>query len=427
MSDVAISVEGLGKRYRIGHQQDPYGRLTESLWGALRAPIDLVRRKPREKGEWFWALRDVSFEVREGEVVGVIGRNGSGKSTVLKLLSRITEPTIGAVTLRGRVGSLLEVGTGFHQELTGRENVYMSGAVLGMRRAEIIRRFDEIVDFAGIGQFLDTPVKRYSSGMQVRLGFAVAAHLESDILIVDEVLAVGDAAFQKKCVGKMGDVSKEGRTVVFVSHDMAAITRLCPKALLLDSGICVFQGNTDGAVDRYLQTAATTIRSHVDLREAAGGDGARTVILTWISTQRLDGTETSDFRTGGGIVFRIGYHVDGHIEAYVQIVISNNLGERLITLRSTHDGPPLDASGDGVIQCRVRDNRLISGEYTVLVEIGRELPEIEPLDWVPEATQFRVKLGDYLSGSDLVRGHGVMAQRSEWSVIPGDSYRPELT
>ena len=203
VSDIAISVEGLGKRYQIGRQQDPYGRLTESLWRALRAPLDLARRRPRDSSEWIWALRDVSFDVHQGDVVGVIGRNGSGKSTLLKVLSRITEPTAGSAQLHGRVGSLLEVGTGFHPELTGRENVFMSGAVLGMRRSEIIRKFDEIVDFAGIDQFLDTPVKRYSSGMQVRLGFAVAAHLDPEILFIDEVLAVGDADFQKKCLGKM--------------------------------------------------------------------------------------------------------------------------------------------------------------------------------------------------------------------------------
>lgn len=426
MSDVAISVAGLGKRYRIGVKKDPYGRLTESMWEALRAPIDIARRKPRQTGEWIWALRDVSFELRQGDIIGVIGRNGAGKSTLLKVLSRITEPTAGTVMLRGRVGSLLEVGTGFHPELTGRENVLLSGAVLGMRRAEINRKFDEIVDFAGVEQFLDTPVKRYSSGMQVRLGFAVAAHLETDILIVDEVLAVGDAAFQKKCLGKMDDVSKAGRTIVFVSHDMAAITRICPNVLLLDSGACIFQGETDEAIDRYLQTETSARRSYVDLREAPGGEGTRTVMLTWISTHSLDGAESSEFDTGGGLMFRIGYHVEERLAAYVQMVISNNLGERLITLRNTHSGPPLDLAGDGVIQCPVRDIRLISGEYTVLVEIGRELPEIEALDWVPEATHFRVNLGDYLNGSELVRGHGVMAQRSEWSVIAGDTYRPSL-
>jgi lipopolysaccharide transport system ATP-binding protein len=252
----AITVEGLGKRYQIGRTSAPYGRLTESLWRGIRAPMTLLDRRERSAGEWIWALRDVSFDVGRGDIVGVIGRNGAGKSTLLKVLSRITEPTEGKVLMRGRVGCLLEVGTGFHPELTGRENVYMSGAVLGMRRYEINRKFEEIVDFSGVERFLDTPVKHYSSGMQVRLGFAVAAHMDTEILIVDEVLAVGDAAFQDKCLGKMGDVSHEGRTIVFVSHDMGAISRLCPTALVIDSGTCTFQGRTADAVGHYLQAEA---------------------------------------------------------------------------------------------------------------------------------------------------------------------------
>jgi lipopolysaccharide transport system ATP-binding protein len=255
VSDVAISVEGLGKRYRIAHQRDPYGRLTESLAGTLRAPIDLLRGRRRATTEWFWALRDVSVEVRQGDVVGVIGRNGAGKTTLLKVLSRITEPTTGSVLLRGRASSLLEVGTGFHPELTGRENVFMSGAVLGMRRKEIARKFDEIVEFAEVEQFLDTPVKRYSSGMQVRLGFAVAAHLEPEILFVDEVLAVGDLAFQEKCLGKMNEVAGQGRTVVFVSHNMGAIGRLCPMSLWLDRGGVRMAGKTSEVVPEYVRSS----------------------------------------------------------------------------------------------------------------------------------------------------------------------------
>lgn len=248
---VAIAAEGLGKRYQISHQLKPYGRLTESLMGALRTPVDLLRGRRREATEWLWALRDVSFEVQQGDVVGVIGRNGDGKTTLLKVLSRITEPTTGNVMLRGRVASLLEVGTGFHPELTGRENIFLSGAILGMRRAEIARKFDEIVDFAGTEQFLDTPVKRYSTGMQVRLGFAVAAHLETDILLVDEVLAVGDAAFQAKCIAKMSDVAAGGRTVMFVSHNMQAVARLCNQAMLLWAGRIAFAGPTEETIDAY--------------------------------------------------------------------------------------------------------------------------------------------------------------------------------
>jgi lipopolysaccharide transport system ATP-binding protein len=249
---VAISAEGLGKRYRISHQLNPYGRLAESAMGALRAPIDLLRGRKREATEWLWALRDVTFEVQQGDVVGVIGRNGDGKTTLLKLLARITEPTSGRAVMHGRVASLLEVGTGFHLELTGRENIFLSGAILGMRRAEIARKFDEIVDFAGTEQFLDTPVKRYSTGMRVRLGFAVAAHLETDILLVDEVLAVGDGAFQKKCIAKMSDVAAGGRTVMFVSHNMQAVASLCNRAMLLWEGRVAFAGPTAETIDAYV-------------------------------------------------------------------------------------------------------------------------------------------------------------------------------
>src|SRR5664280_645129 len=287
MSNVVVSVEGVGKRYRIGRQRDPYGRLTESLAGALRVPFDMARGKRREAGEWIWALRDVSFELRQGEVVGVIGRNGAGKTTILKVLSRITEPTTGTVTLRGRVGSLLEVGTGFHPELTGRENVFMSGAVLGMRRAEIIRRFDEIVEFAGIEQVLDTPVKRYSSGMQVRLVFAVAAHLEPEILFIDEVLAVGDAEFQKKCLGKMSELGEGGRTILFVSHSMPAMLRLCQRAVLLDHGEVITAGPTHEVVRTYLESdlGRTSERRWDDISTAPGDDVARLRSVRVVTTQ----------------------------------------------------------------------------------------------------------------------------------------------
>ena len=252
MTDSAITATGLGKRYRIGVQRDPYGRLTEALWSTMMSPF---RRKAEAKpGNEFWALRDVSFDVPRGSVVGVIGRNGAGKSTLLKILSRITVPTLGSAKLHGRVGSLLEVGTGFHSELSGRENVLLSGAILGMKRAEIIRKFDEILAFADIDQFIDTPVKRYSSGMKVRLGFAVAAFLEPEILLIDEVLAVGDAEFQKKCLGKMSEIGHGGRTIVFVSHSMPAIQRLCDRAILLDHGKVVMDGQTPEVVRRYLES-----------------------------------------------------------------------------------------------------------------------------------------------------------------------------
>lgn len=260
MSDTIIRVENLGKKYIIGHQRETSSRYValrdviadtaKSLWQRIQNP----KAKIQNNSEEFWALKDVSFEIKQGEAVGIIGRNGAGKSTLLKILSRITEPTTGRISIKGRVASLLEVGTGFHPELTGRENIYLNGAILGMSKVEIKRKFDEIVAFAEVEKFLDTPVKRYSSGMYVRLAFAVAAHLEPEILVVDEVLAVGDAAFQKKCLGKMGDVkTKEGRTVFFVSHNMGAISQLTDRCLLLDKGKIVGNGLTHAIVLKYLE------------------------------------------------------------------------------------------------------------------------------------------------------------------------------
>ena len=265
MIDLAIRVENLSKLYKIGARQEPYRTLRDTLTDALYAPFRRLRSalqppsfpasKPLDGDNTIWALRDVSFEIKHGEVVGIIGSNGAGKSTLLRILSRITEPTEGTAEIRGRVGSLLEVGTGFHPELTGRENIYLNGAILGMKKTEIERKFDEIVSFAGVEKFIDTPVKHFSSGMYVRLAFAVAAHLEPEILLVDEVLAVGDAAFQKKCLGKMGDVAKEGRTVLFVSHNMFSVQNLCMRGILLESGRIFKEGNIDYVIDEYLGSA----------------------------------------------------------------------------------------------------------------------------------------------------------------------------
>jgi lipopolysaccharide transport system ATP-binding protein len=254
-----IRAEGLSKQYRIGARQAPYATLRESLVGAVQAPVKLLRRNEASDENKIWALKDVSFEVMPGEVVGVIGRNGAGKSTLLKVLSRITEPTTGKVDLYGRVGSLLEVGTGFHSELTGRENIYLNGAVLGMKKIEIDGKFEEIVEFAEIRRFLDTPVKHYSTGMYMRLAFAVAAHLEPEILVIDEVLAVGDASFQKRCLGKMEAVAKQGRTVLFVSHNMTAVQSLCDRALWMHDGRVVADDRADYAIGEYLRSSATSI------------------------------------------------------------------------------------------------------------------------------------------------------------------------
>ncbi|MEK6325025.1 MAG: ABC transporter ATP-binding protein [Acidobacteriota bacterium] len=274
-----IKVENLGKQYTLGVRKESYTTLRETLMGAWRAPLRRLQRRHANTDEavCIWAVSDVSFEVGAGEIVGVIGRNGAGKSTLLKLLSRITEPSKGWIALYGRIASLLEVGTGFHPELTGRENVFLNGAILGMRRAEIARNFDEIVAFSEVEKFIDTPVKRYSSGMYLRLAFAVAAHLEPEILLVDEVLAVGDARFQRKCLIKMQDAGRQGRTVLFVSHNMPAITRLCPRTILLDEGRVLCDGPSQEVVSTYLGSGVgtTAAREWPDPSKAPGNDIVR--------------------------------------------------------------------------------------------------------------------------------------------------------
>lgn len=283
MSQFAIRVENLGKRYRIGSQRARYATLRDTLHEAFVSPFTrrrALRRRDegaRTPGEMIWALREVSLQVRQGEVVGIIGPNGAGKSTLLKVLSHITEPTTGLAEVRGRIGSLLEVGTGFHAELTGRENIFLNGAILGMKRREVARKFDEIVAFAEIERFIDTPVKHYSSGMYLRLAFAVAAHLEPEIMLVDEVLAVGDAAFQKKCLSKMEDVGGSGRTILFVSHNMPAVTRLCERAVLLEEGRVVSDGKAPHVVSTYLSAGSGTTASRrwPDAAKAPGGNVAR--------------------------------------------------------------------------------------------------------------------------------------------------------
>lgn len=302
MSDIAVQVEGLSKRYILGQQQERYRSLRDTIAQQVKSIASNLtphaRGKTRTTSE-FWALKDVSFEIRQGDQIGVIGRNGAGKSTLLKILSRITDPTSGKIQIQGRVASLLEVGTGFHPELTGRENIFLNGAILGMSKAEIRRKFDEIVAFAEVEKFLDTPVKRYSSGMYVRLAFAVAAHLEPEILVVDEVLAVGDAQFQKKCLGKMGQVAGEGRTVFFVSHNMAAITALCNKALYLANGQLQAIGTADQIVKSYL---AKVLDNKIDdlkqLRIPGYGDQIRFTEIKLIA-------EENQFQVGQSIRYQL--------------------------------------------------------------------------------------------------------------------------
>jgi homopolymeric O-antigen transport system ATP-binding protein len=293
-----IKAEGLAKQYRVGTSEPSYRTLRDAITGVAAAPFRLLSRFGRSsRGEFVWALNGVSFEAQPGEVIGIIGRNGAGKSTLLKVLSRITEPTLGRADLYGRVSSLLEVGTGFHPELSGRENVYLNGAILGMARTEIKRKFDEIVAFSGIEKFIDTPVKWYSSGMYLRLAFSVAAHLEPEILIIDEVLAVGDASFQRKCLNKIQSVSERGRTVLFVSHDMTAVTRLCPRAILLENGKILSDGLAHEVVSAYLLSGlgTTAAREWHDPATAPGNDVAR---LRAVRVRREDGsiTDSIDIR-----------------------------------------------------------------------------------------------------------------------------------
>ncbi len=307
MTDYAVKVDNVSKVYRIGVESTRDDSMTKGLANFIRSPLSNYRKyrslysfsdhemSNEYSGEdILWALRDVSFNVRPGEVVGIIGVNGAGKSTLLKVISRITPPTAGHITIRGRVSSLLEVGTGFHPELTGRENVYLNGTILGMRKVEVDSKFDEIVDFSGVEKFLDTPVKRYSSGMRVRLAFAVAAHLEPEILIVDEVLAVGDAAFQKKCLNKMEDVGKEGRTVLFVSHNMAAVTRLCQRGILLSAGKVIDDGDAHGIVTSYLTSGLGTsaAREWPDINDTPGDDSVR---LRGVRIVNTDGDVSEGF------------------------------------------------------------------------------------------------------------------------------------
>ncbi|MFN2627988.1 MAG: polysaccharide ABC transporter ATP-binding protein [Gaiellaceae bacterium] len=362
-----LRVEHLRKLYRIG-EREPYKALRDVLADVLASPRRLIRQRDREKPpttDRIWALDDVTFDVRSGEVLGLIGPNGAGKSTLLKVLARITDPTEGQVTLRGRVGSLLEVGTGFHPELTGRENIFLNGTILGMRRSEILRRYDEIVEFSGVKRFLDTPVKRYSSGMQVRLAFAVAAHLEPEILLVDEVLAVGDAEFQEKCLGKMKDVTREGRTVIFVSHNLAAVRGLCPRALLLDHGKLVFDGETDGAIERYLGRAA---HRHAALVEG-GALEARLVKsrvygddpffrCTCISVLDDAGVPAASFRSDDEIAIAIDYKVLRPVPGLRLLVTLTDANQSVILRTENIDDQVLE-----------RPLRLEAGDYRSVVVI----------------------------------------------------------
>jgi lipopolysaccharide transport system ATP-binding protein len=393
VSEVAIAVAELSKRYRLGTRRT-YRTLRDSLAGAASAPWRRQRRPaPEEQPGTFWALRDVSFELGRGRVLGLIGHNGAGKSTLLKILSRITEPTAGRAVLRGRVGSLLEVGTGFHGELSGRENIYLNGAILGMKRAEIERQFDRIVAFAEVEPFVDTPAKHYSSGMYLRLAFAVAAHLEPEILLVDEVLAVGDAAFQKRCLGKIGEVAEEGRTVIFVSHNLSAVERLCDSALLLDHGRLAYQGPTADAIERYLQAGPGALGL---LTEAARRPGRGRARFTRIRAL-CQGRPAAHFTSGSRVELRLDYEVarDALVKgARLRVAWMSLLGDTMFVCANDASGyeiPELPGPA-GTVRIEIPSLPLHHGTYrlNVLLKSGRDLE-----DSVADAMELTVAGGDF--------------------------------
>ncbi len=429
-----IRVESLGKLYHIGAVQDRHrtlvGSVADSMKTVLRRLFDPRLARTGAKGiEDLWALKNVSFELKKGEVLGIIGRNGSGKSTLLKILSHITAPTEGRVELHGKVGSLLEVGIGFHPELTGRENIYLSGTILGMKRAEIDRTFDEIVAFSEVERFIDTPVKYYSSGMYVRLAFAVAAHFNPEILILDEVLAVGDAAFQKKSLKKMEGSAKSGKTVLFVSHGMSSIARICDRCLFLSEGRVVSYGDTKDTISAYLKSIhkidedrvkdeADALPAYLDLRGAERWDGYTKKILTWVSTHRIDGEPTAEFNTGDSMRIRIGYHLDDELIANLNIMFLDYAGTRVMHLHNTHNSQPLNLCGGGYIECTIHDLRLLAGNYTIMLDIDDNLRN-QWLDCIGDTIHIRVGLGNYLGGVGLSQAQVVFAQRSQWQVFSG--------
>lgn len=407
-----IRAEGLGKKYVIGHQAERVRNvtlreaMTRVLGAACDKTLDLLRGRAIVAGETtevFWALKDINFEVKRGEVLGIIGRNGAGKSTLLKILSRITEPTVGRVTIRGRVASLLEVGTGFHAELSGRENIFLNGAILGMSRAEVRRKFDEIVAFAEVERFLDTPVKRYSSGMYVRLAFAVAAHLEPEILIVDEVLAVGDVEFQKRCLGKMSDVASGGRTVLFVSHNLTAVERLCQTSILLKNGRIAASGPVSKVIQAY-QDAAASGGPVQDLAAITARSGEGRVRFARVE---IYGRAEGEVPVTGGdlnIMLQFSANPAAARPSRIGIAIASSFGERLIVCSTEMTCADLPKVGNGArFLCHIPALPLTGGHYllTLFVEQNGVVE-----DWIPDACRFAVTDADYFgAGKNIPAGH----------------------
>lgn len=417
MSDVVIKAENLSKSYMIGHQskeryvalRDVLANKAKEWWSKIRNP----QYHSHQDLEEFWALKDVSFDVKRGETLGIIGRNGAGKTTLLKILSRITEPTQGRVTIKGRIASLLEVGTGFHPELTGRENIFLNGAILGMTRAEIKKKFDEIVDFAEVEKFLDTPVKRYSSGMYVRLAFAVAAHLEPKILIVDEVLAVGDAQFQKKCLGKMEKVGKEGRTVLFVSHNMSAIQSLCSSTHLLSGGKLLLTGDTNLVINRYLEDVRTISLQELRNRPDRVGNGQ--FIFTDIWFEDASGKRMQELISGKDTIIVLRYEARSPVRnVVVSIGFYGSFGQFLLMCNNEMSGQRFEVLPSfGLVKCSLPRLPFSQGMYHINLHC-----EVNGLiaDWVQEAATVNVADGDfYGTGKTSPVSHGGFLVSQTWS------------
>ena len=427
-NDFAIRVDSLSKRYRIGPQDERHRTLVGTLLSSIAQPVINFRRlrsltvfgeEEHDAADVIWALNDVSFEVKRGEVVGLIGGNGAGKSTILKILSRITYPTVGRVEINGRVGSLLEVGTGFHPELTGRDNVYLNGTILGMRKAEVDRKFDEIVDFSGVGKFIDTPVKRYSSGMSVRLAFSVAAHLDPEILLVDEVLAVGDAVFQKKCLGKMHDVAKEGRTVLFVSHVMQAVRNLCERTLYVEAGKLASDGPTDIVLRDYL-TGGNTRRSEITWHDPGSRPGDESFKLRAVKVLSGYGNPPSLFRTSEPIRVQIEFDLTETVhELGVGFDLFSADGAMLFRSYQYDDEPdqwPELMLGRNCLECVIPPGILNGGEYVIRICVLQQ-----DVKWILNGTPeiaFEVEFDHSRSPFFFKLRRGVMAPVLKWRSVP---------